>query len=117
MARRALQAWRSGASGEFRERMHAELESRWADGAAREGAKAAAVIARLEAELAASRAALAREAAARNEAEERFKQAFMRGVCALNFEALAVLKTGAAGPAAAAAAEMQARMSPMPVHL
>jgi hypothetical protein len=44
--------------------------------------------------------------------EERFKQAFMRGVCALNFEALSVmrgvLKSGA--PAST-------RMSPMPVRL
>jgi hypothetical protein len=45
--------------------------------------------------------------------EERFKQAFMRGVCALNFEALSVmgLKTGAGGTAASA------RASPMPVRL
>jgi hypothetical protein len=42
--------------------------------------------------------------------EERFKQAFMRGVCALNFEALSVMRgdkpTGAA-----------TRMSPMPVRM
>jgi hypothetical protein len=47
--------------------------------------------------------------------EERFKQAFMRGVCALNFEALSVmrgdLKTGAGGGSAST------RMSPMPVRM
>ena len=35
----------------------------------------------------------------------------MRGVCALNFEALSVLKTGASGAGAAT------RMSPMPVRM
>ena len=54
-----------------------------------------------------------RETIARNDVEERFKQAFMRGVCALNFEALSVmgLKTGAGGTGASA------RASPMPVRL
>ena len=53
---------------------------------------------------------------ARNDVEERFKQAFMRGVCALNFEALSVmrgdLKTGAGGAGSAST-----RMSPMPVRM
>ena len=60
-------------------------------------------------------AALERETIARNDVEERFKQAFMRGVCALNFEALSVMrgehKTGGSGAGAST------RMSPMPVRL
>ena len=60
-------------------------------------------------------AALERETVARNDVEERFKQAFMRGVCALNFEALSVmgLKNGAGGTAASA----RASPMPMPVRL
>jgi len=45
---------------------------------------------------------LEQETVARNDVEERFKQAFMRGVCALNFEALSVMKTGASGAGGAA---------------
>jgi hypothetical protein len=57
-------------------------------------------------------AALEREVAARTEAEERFKQAFMRGVCALNFEALTVLK----GSAAATAGSAEGRAAPSPMR-
>jgi hypothetical protein len=131
-----LRAWRSSAHGLFRERMHAELDARWSDAAQSEASKFTAVVARLEAELAAARcvrcvraarascmadarpcvssrsAALEREVAARTEAEERFKQAFMRGVCALNFEALSVLKSGAGS----AGAELP-RQSPIPLRM
>jgi hypothetical protein len=123
--------WRSSAHASYRARMHAELDGRWADAAQAEASKFAVVVSRLEAELAAARcarvrswrqlgvavaharparrSALEREVAARTEAEERFKQAFMRGVCALNFEALAVLKTGAG----AAGVEPSPRQTPV----
>ncbi len=131
-----MRAWRSSAHGLYRERMHAELDARWSDAAQSEASKFTAVVARLEAELAAARcvpvasaplapaawltrgrafprsAALEREVAARTEAEERFKQAFMRGVCALNFEALSVLKSGAGS----AGAELL-RQSPIPLRM
>ncbi|KAG1671979.1 hypothetical protein FOA52_013351 [Chlamydomonas sp. UWO 241] len=45
--------------------------------------------------LAAARAALLREQDARAALEEDMKQAFMRGVCALNIEAMSVMKRGA----------------------
>jgi centrosomal protein POC5 len=89
-----LRDWRSNARASFRERMHAELDARWAEGAQSEAAKFGVLLARLQSELEDARAALERETGARVEAEERFKQAFMRGVCALNFEALNVLKNG-----------------------
>ena len=71
--------------------MHAELDTRWADASESEAQKFGKLIARLQSELADCRAALQREEGARTEAEERFKQAFMRGVTALNLEALTVL--------------------------
>jgi hypothetical protein len=48
-------SWRSGAHVSYRERMHAELDSRWADAAQAEASKFALVISRLEAELGATR--------------------------------------------------------------
>jgi hypothetical protein len=76
--------------------MHAALDQRWAEASHSEAQKFGTIVARLESELADARAALARETGARQEAEERFKQAFMRGVCALNFEALSILKHSSA---------------------
>jgi hypothetical protein len=57
LLRRHVHAWRTGAHASFRERMHGELESRWADGAQSEASKYAAVVARLEDELAAAQCA------------------------------------------------------------
>lgn len=97
LRRATLRSWRTVAHACFRERMHAALDTRWAEAAHSEAQKFGTIVARLESELADARAALERETGARQEAEERFKQAFMRGVCALNFEALAVLKNSS-GP-------------------
>jgi predicted anti-sigma-YlaC factor YlaD len=73
--------------------MHAELDTRWAEASDSEAHKFAHVVSRLQAELAECRAALTKEETRRIQAEERFRQAFMRGVSALNMEALAVLAT------------------------
>lgn len=59
-----------------------------------EAAAAAHTIERLRSELAATRAALAQSDSQRLELEENMKQAFMRGVCALNIEAMQVMKRG-----------------------
>jgi len=65
---------------------------------AAEAERTGSLVAGLQRELAAARAAAQREEGARLEAEERFRQAFLRGVCALNLEALQVLNGGAAEP-------------------
>ena len=97
LMRATLRSWRTAGHALFRERMHAALDARWAEAAHSEAQKFGTILASLESELADARSALERETGARQEAEERFKQAFMRGVCALNFEALAVLKNSS-GP-------------------
>ena len=95
--RTKLRIWRRAAHECFRERMHAALDTRWAEASHSEAQKFGTIVARLESELADARSALERETGARHEAEERFKQAFMRGVTALNFEALSVLQNSS-GP-------------------
>ena len=79
--------------------LHTQCES----AARSESARCEGRIAELEAECAALRAALGREAAARRELEADAKAAFMRSVCALNLEA-AGLRPSAAGTAAGAVA-------------
>ncbi|KAL6765167.1 hypothetical protein V8C86DRAFT_2462408 [Haematococcus lacustris] len=49
----------------------------------------------LRQQLAEADAALSREAVLREKLEENMKQAFMRGVCALNIEAMSIMKRGA----------------------
>lgn len=77
--------------------MHAELDARWADASESESQKYDSLVQGLKAELAECRSALAREEGARADVEERFRQAFLRGVSALNLEALAVLSGGSGG--------------------
>jgi NTP pyrophosphatase (non-canonical NTP hydrolase) len=93
----AFRVWRSGAHALYRERMHAELDARWADASESESQKYDSLVQGLKAELAECRSALAREEGARADVEERFRQAFLRGVSALNLEALAVLSGGSGG--------------------
>lgn len=87
VARAALATWRSSAHASFRARVHVELETRWSDGAAAEAAKALAVVARLQAEL-------ADERAGREMAEGRYREAFLRGVSTLSLEALTIFRQG-----------------------
>ena len=53
------------------------------------------LIAQLKNQITDMEAALAKEVATREQLEEHMKQAFMRGVCALNIEAMNVMKRGA----------------------
>ena len=53
--REVLRSWRTNAHAEYRERMHTELDARWADAAQAEASKFALVISRLEEELAETR--------------------------------------------------------------
>jgi hypothetical protein len=55
LVREVLRSWRTNAHADYRERMHTELDARWADAAQSEASKFALVISRLEEELAETR--------------------------------------------------------------
>lgn len=58
LVREVLRSWRTNAHADYRERMHTELDARWADAAQSEASKFALVISRLEEELAETRCVL-----------------------------------------------------------
>lgn len=94
MLGRTFQAWRKYAQTEHRHTLHRKHQQNLEAMQAEVHAQYEETIAGLKQQLTNAQEALYREAQQREQLEEDMKQAFMRGVCALNIEAMQVMKRG-----------------------
>ncbi|KAK9814392.1 hypothetical protein WJX72_005099 [[Myrmecia] bisecta] len=94
LKKRVFVHWRSTANLEFRGRMRTEIAAQMMVARHAALAEASQQVAALQQALADAHAQLEAERDARTRTEEDTRRAFMRGVCALNIEAMAVMKRG-----------------------
>lgn len=106
--RNSLRQWRNWARDAAKERREYEYQRDIIKAQREARAKDAALIEQLTAELADARMKLASADAQRSELETSMRQAFMRGVCALNLEAMQVMRRGKGAAQSSTVAASQA---------
>eukprot|EP00891_Asterochloris_glomerata_P001646 jgi/Astpho2/1646/fgenesh1_pg.00032_%23_3_t len=97
LQRAVVLAWQKAAAHERRATVAQRLQQAHQAGKAAAWTDCEVVVARVEGDLAAAHQAIQQERAARERLEQEMKRAFMRGVCALNIEAMTVMKRGMPG--------------------